>query len=124
MTKLLRALALAEVLNVVSIVCIDIGVVKGAVQSKHAVNSTLVYFNLMPAACFSAFNHRSRLSDLFYVSLSKSNLSDQTDSEAFFCPLTFGYLWNTFFLVFRSTEWGEKKEKQNAYNKTENLLMN
>lgn len=46
MTKLLRALALAEVLNVVSIMCVDIGVVKGAVESKHAVNSTLVYFKL------------------------------------------------------------------------------
>lgn len=43
-------------------------------------------------------------------------------SEAFFCSLTFGYLWNTFFLVFRSTE--GKKRKQNAYNKTEKILMN
>lgn len=37
---------LAEVFNVVSIMCVDIGVFNGAVWSKHAVNSTLVYFKL------------------------------------------------------------------------------
>lgn len=68
--------------------CIDIGVVKGAVQSKHAVNSTLVYFNSTPTACLSAFNHGSWLSDLFYVlsfySLPKKNkLSGRTVTQ--FC---------------------------------------
>lgn len=38
--------ALAEVFNVVSIMCVDIGVFNGAVWSKHAVNSTRVYFKL------------------------------------------------------------------------------
>lgn len=69
MTKLLRALALVEVLNVVSIMCVDIGVVKGSVQSNHSVNTTLVYFNSTPTAWLSAFIHGSWLSDLFYVCL-------------------------------------------------------
>lgn len=33
--------------------------------------------------------------------------------EAFFCSLTFGYLWNTFFLVFRSAE-GKKENKMHT----------
>lgn len=88
----------------------------------------------MPTACFSAFNHRSWLSDLivvvfwvfvFFACLSVESLprgkekkkkrswwteslhSLYTYSKVFFCSLTFGYLWNTFFLVFRVTE-GEK----------------
>lgn len=134
MTKLLRALALVEVLNVVSIMCVDIGVVKGSVQSNHSVNTTLVYFNSTPTAWLSAFIHGSWLSDLFYVCLfilfppqKKQPVRQKCYTalrylEEFFCSLTFGYLWNTLVLVFRSTE-GEKKE-QNAYNKTEKLLMN
>jgi len=71
------AITLVEVLNVVSIVCIDLGVVNGAVQSKHAVNNTLVYFNWMPTACFPVLSHKPWLSDLFYVRLQVSRHRSQ-----------------------------------------------
>lgn len=55
-------------------------------QRKHAVNSTLMYFNSTPTACLSAFNHGSWLSDLFYVCLFilfQNNLSGRTVTQ--FC---------------------------------------
>lgn len=118
MTKLLRALALVEVLNVVSIMCVDIGVVKGSVQSNHSVNMTLVYFNSTPSAWLSAFIHGSWLSDLFFFGclfiLFPPKITTCQAEVLHSSTLTFGYLWNTFFLVLRSTEGGDKKNKMHT----------
>lgn len=106
--------------------CVLTYVVKNAFQSKPVVNSTLVYFN--PTFCLFAFNHRSGLCDLVYNCLFILFQKQQPVRpnctlvlhffEVLFCALAFGYIWNTFFLVFRSTE-GKKRQK--AYNKTETL---
>lgn len=113
-TKLFRVLALEEVLHVVSIVCVDIGVVKGAVQSKPAVNSTLVYFNLTPTSCLSAFYHGSWLSDLVYVFLFilSSKKQPWRRSSVHWCLDIFGILSSLSLEALR----GKKENKMHSIN--------
>lgn len=137
---------LAEVFNVVSILCVDIGVFNGAVRSKHAVNSTLVYFKLdayclplsvqsqiltvwLDCCCFFFCLFVCLISPKRKRKEKKKKQADgqncytaftrtQRCSSVHWCLDIFGILSSL------SSESLRGSNENNAYNKTEKLLMN